>query len=201
MSLFVPVCLPRVGSSPVTQPSATSLFIERKASMLKEMKAAFQQRSQEQTLDLRNTLESWARQRWESSMEKYQALCKGRCHRDSHHVSVGRSRAEAVDQPSRSSWLQTLLSRLPEAALGDQKLRRVLNKLARFADGRRLRAPPQVFLRVLDALPPWELCCPDLCAAIEIVRERVVQMTKEDYDIWLQSRVFLPYGAQSAPQI
>ncbi|XP_018593337.2 coiled-coil domain-containing protein 60-like [Scleropages formosus] len=190
----------RPKSSLATRPSATSCFIESKVSVLKEMRAAFQKKSQEQALDLRNMLERWARQRWETSIQRYQVLCDRRCCRDWHRTCAGRSKTkEAMEQPCHSSWLPSLLSCLPEAALFDPKVRRVLEKLARFTDGSRLRAQPQAFLKVLSALDPWELCCPDLCAAIEIVREHVVQMTKEDYDTWLQSRVVLPQRAQSAP--
>ncbi|KAJ8415356.1 hypothetical protein AAFF_G00423360 [Aldrovandia affinis] len=81
---------------------------------------------------------------------------------------------------------------LSETALRDRRVGRLLEKLGRFTDGRSLKARPPIFLRVLGALQPWELCSPDLCVAIEIVREHVVQMTEGEYDSWLQSRVTLP---------
>ena len=61
-----------------------------------------------------------------------------------------------------------LLGNLTEAAKQNRKLAHVLEKLWRFADERRLRVRPQVFLKVLGSLQPWELCLPDLCVAIEV---------------------------------
>lgn len=61
-----------------------------------------------------------------------------------------------------------LLANLAAAAKSNRKLARMLEKLRRFADERRLRVRPQVFLKVLGGLQLWELCLPDLCVAIEV---------------------------------
>ncbi|XP_041956913.1 coiled-coil domain-containing protein 60-like [Alosa sapidissima] len=94
------------------------------------------------------------------------------------------------------SKLLVLLRNLAAAAERNRKLARVLEKLQRFADERRLRVRPQVFLKVLGTLQPWELCLPDLCVAIEVVREHAVKMSREDYDAWLLRRTWAPGGQE-----
>lgn len=40
------------------------------------------------------------------------------------------------------------------------------------------------FIRVLAGLREWEICAPDISAAIEFCREKVVEMTVEEYEKW-----------------
>ncbi|KAM7415704.1 hypothetical protein PAMA_017982 [Pampus argenteus] len=91
-------------------------------------------------------------------------------------------------------WLTNLLSRLPEEACRERAVSRVLKKLRGFAEQRTLRVRPQLFLKVLGGggLEPWELCVPELCVAIQIAVEPVVQMPREEYDAWLCLRLTLP---------
>lgn len=48
------------------------------------------------------------------------------------------------------------------------------------------RRPPRMgkLLEVLSGLRPYEICCPDVSAAIEYCRERIVGMSVEDYEEW-----------------
>ncbi|KAF3851395.1 hypothetical protein F7725_013167, partial [Dissostichus mawsoni] len=55
---------------------------------------------------------------------------------------------------------------------------RVLEKLRGFAEQQSLRVPPQVLLKVLGGLEPWELCLPELCVAVQIATEHVVHMPR-----------------------
>ncbi|KAJ8263421.1 hypothetical protein COCON_G00158780 [Conger conger] len=191
--------------SPQRQLSAVSQFVESKTSMLEEIRASFQEKTQELTCRLNSTLENKARNRWDTSLLTFQSLSRGLLtpprSRPVTVASVSRSNAEAVGRPSEDgAWLTRLIAGLPEMALRDGRVGRILEKLRRFADGRNLRVRPPVFLRVLGGLQPWELCSPDLCVAIEMVRENVVQMPEEEYDLWLQSRVSLPEHDGDSPQ-
>ena len=40
------------------------------------------------------------------------------------------------------------------------------------------------FMRVLAGLREWEICAPDISASIEFCREKVVEMTVEEYEKW-----------------
>ncbi|KAJ8380175.1 hypothetical protein SKAU_G00009530, partial [Synaphobranchus kaupii] len=190
--------------SPQGQLSAVSQLVKSKSSMLEEIQTSFQERTQELALSLNTTLESRARNRWDNGVLTYKALRHGVLTPPrSRPVTVTSGTRSAAGQPSISRpcedgvWLSRLIADLPEAVVQDWRVGRLLEKLRRFADGRSLRILPSAFLKVLGTLQPWELCSPDLCVAIEIVREHVVQMTADEYDLWLQSRVTLPEPAWS----
>jgi len=42
------------------------------------------------------------------------------------------------------------------------------------------------FQQVLSALRVWELCSPDVSAAIEFCRQRIVEMPVEEYEAWFR---------------
>ncbi|KAI1901057.1 hypothetical protein AGOR_G00056220 [Albula goreensis] len=199
-------CTDAIDSCHEKELSAVCQFIKSKSSMLDEMRESFQERAQELALSLSDTLETKAKNRWDTGVQRLQALCIGRPppHRPRPVTVTTRARTapEALSRPCEDGvWLSQLLARLPDAALQDRRVGRLLEKLGRFTDGRSLKTRPPVFLRVLGGLQPWELCSPDLCVAIEIVREHVVHMSPDEYDTWLRSRVALlqPTGARGDP--
>ncbi|CAL8334092.1 unnamed protein product [Arctogadus glacialis] len=89
-------------------------------------------------------------------------------------------------------WISSLLSRLQVEVCREREVSRVLQKLSGLVGEESARVRPHHLVKVLEGLKPWQLCLPDLCVAIEIVRENVVQMPREEYDAWLCSRVNLP---------
>uniref|UniRef100_A0A670KKH3 Coiled-coil domain containing 60 n=1 Tax=Podarcis muralis TaxID=64176 RepID=A0A670KKH3_PODMU len=95
----------------------------------------------------------------------------------------------------------TLLARIPDDVKRDHRTQKVLKKLERFARNPDLRIRPPTFLKVLGELRIWEICSPDICAAVEFLREYIVEMPMDDYKQWLQSRVTIPKRAHSAPPI
>uniref|UniRef100_A0A674IJM5 Coiled-coil domain containing 60 n=1 Tax=Terrapene triunguis TaxID=2587831 RepID=A0A674IJM5_9SAUR len=95
----------------------------------------------------------------------------------------------------------SLLSRIPDAVKNDSHTHRILKKLEKFGKNPDVRIRPTTFLKVLSELRVWELCSPDICAAVEFVRENIVQMPEEDYKAWLQTRVRIPRRAHSAPPL
>ena len=42
------------------------------------------------------------------------------------------------------------------------------------------------FLKVLSGLRDWEICGPDVSASIEFCRDKIVEMTVEEYEEWFQ---------------
>uniref|UniRef100_A0A8C3XVB1 Coiled-coil domain containing 60 n=1 Tax=Chelydra serpentina TaxID=8475 RepID=A0A8C3XVB1_CHESE len=95
----------------------------------------------------------------------------------------------------------SLLSRIPDTVKNDNHTQRILKKLEKFGKNPDMRIRPITFLKVLSELRVWELCSPDICAAVEFVRENIVQMPEEDYKAWLQTRVRIPRRAHSAPPL
>jgi len=61
-----------------------------------------------------------------------------------------------------------LLSNLAPIKHSDRRVARLLEKLSRFTEGHSVQLHPHNLLRILSSLQPWELCCPDLCVAIEV---------------------------------
>ncbi|XP_037387361.1 coiled-coil domain-containing protein 60 isoform X2 [Pygocentrus nattereri] len=197
------VLTPRPKSSPPRRP-ATTAFSHRKAVMLDEIRLAFEDRAEELALSLTDTLDRSAKKRWSSGVQRYQFLSNVSTYRSltsslcSVTFTPGEQQSENTDVPDRpynTQWLSALLGSLPPHTHLDRKLVCLLEKLKRFTAERSLRIRPHVFLRVLNSLQPWELCCPDLCVAIEMVRQNAVRMSVEEYDCWLHGRINLPQTA------
>lgn len=43
------------------------------------------------------------------------------------------------------------------------------------------------FLKVLEGLREWEICAPDIAAAVEFCRERIVDISIDEYEEWFAS--------------
>ncbi|KAK3514318.1 hypothetical protein QTP70_014169 [Hemibagrus guttatus] len=181
---------------------ASTVFSHEKAAMLEDMKLMFTERDQELSLRLIDTLDLQAKKRWMSGVQRYQSLSNmstSRCHTASAPYVNPNPQQESDTQeiPYSTHWLSALLSSLPTHTHSNRKMVCVLEKLKRYTQERTLRIRPHVFLRVLNSLQPWELCCPELCVAIEIVRENAVRMSTDDYDWWLCGKVELPQSVKA----
>ncbi|TDH13088.1 hypothetical protein EPR50_G00054280 [Perca flavescens] len=194
----------QTSSCPAKPPLAVS--INNKASMLRELKSAFNQRVNEMSQSYVDILELKARERLNSGLQRYRALCHvTKSHGLPHHVTCVSQETEAPNKNNKNKhsnnmWLSTLLGSLPEEVCRVRAVSRVLEKLSGFAEQQTLRVRPQILLKVLGGLEPWELCLPELCVAIQIATEHVVQMPREEYSAWLCSRVTLPPQYHRAPQ-
>nr|XP_020479605.1 coiled-coil domain-containing protein 60 isoform X2 [Monopterus albus] len=188
-------------SCPAEPPSTISHLNDSKVSMLQELRAAFEERAEEVAERYISVLELKAREWLNSSLQRYQASrhMTGFLHPP---VTCKSQEEEAPNSSSKNKhnmWLSTLLSSLPEEVRKEQAVSRVLKKLSGFAEQQTIRVRPQLFLKVLGGLEAWELCLPELCVAIQVVIEHVVQMSREEYDAWLFSRVTVPPQYHGAP--
>ncbi|XP_045898567.1 coiled-coil domain-containing protein 60-like, partial [Micropterus dolomieu] len=192
-------------SCPAEPSLAISHLINIKATMLLELKAAFAERVEEMAQSYADILELKARERLSSGLQRYRPLCHVvEPHGLPHHVACVSQETEASNnnnknKHSNNMWLSTLLSRLPKEVCRERGISRVLEKLSGFAHQQTLRVRPQLFLKVLGGLEPWELCLPELCVAIQIATEHVVQIPREEYDAWLRSRVIVPMQTPGEP--
>ena len=57
------------------------------------------------------------------------------------------------------------------------------------------------FLKVLGTLREWEICSPDVTAAVEFGREKVVNMPVDTYEAWFQSQFPRVIRPQTAPPL
>ncbi|XP_049907815.1 coiled-coil domain-containing protein 60-like isoform X3 [Epinephelus moara] len=153
-----------------------SHLINNKTTMLQELKAAFDERVEEMSQSYINVLELKARERLNNGLRRYRAQSHvTESHGLPHHMTCASPETEAPNSNNKNThnnnmWLSTLLSSLPEEVCRERAVSRVLEKLSGFAEQQTLRVQPQVFLRVLGGLEPWELCLPELCVAIQVHR-------------------------------
>ncbi|PIK34496.1 putative coiled-coil domain-containing protein [Apostichopus japonicus] len=68
-----------------------------------------------------------------------------------------------------------------------------------YGPDRERKITPQKFLNVLTSLKHWELCAPDVRAAVEFVREKVVGMSVEEFEAWYRIEIEDLNRSRSAP--
>ncbi|KAJ7993657.1 hypothetical protein DPEC_G00256920 [Dallia pectoralis] len=188
---------PRPKSCPAKPLSATSELIRTTRSIRWDMRTAHEERVAELAQSFSNRLDDSARKRLDFALKRFQSLGQlTYSQRVPRRAAMPVTEVKTPDTEkacfTNNVWLSSLINSLPTQVSEDRRVSQVVEKLRRFADNQTPTVRPQAFLKVLAGLQPWELCLPDLCVAIEIARENVVQMTREEYDSWLLSRVPLP---------
>ncbi|XP_078384035.1 uncharacterized protein LOC144666472 [Oculina patagonica] len=96
-------------------------------------------------------------------------------------------------------WYKDLLSNLPQEVTADRYCTIVLNRIASYGslEGRKISSSQ--FLKVLSTLRVWEICAPDINAAIEFVREKIVEMSELEFEDWMNAKFPQPQRPVSAP--
>ncbi|XP_062446371.1 coiled-coil domain-containing protein 60 [Rhea pennata] len=174
-----------------------SSFIKSKSNLCADMRQKFTAVCEEAASCLHDTLESLERRQEERCCQKYQALKHIKYFkRDLERMRKLGMRAEREHGEDELKWFPVLLARLPESVKNDLYVRKILKKLEKFGKNPDLRIRPDTFLKALADLQVWELCSPEIAAAVEFVRESIVQMPEEDFSKWFQTRI-TPLSAQS----
>lgn len=96
-------------------------------------------------------------------------------------------------------WYKDLLGNLPQDVKDDRYCTIVLNRIAGYGslEGRKISS--NQFLKVLSTLRVWEICAPDINAAVEFVREKIVEMSELEFEDWLNAKFPQPPRPVSAP--
>ncbi|XP_059844294.1 coiled-coil domain-containing protein 60-like isoform X2 [Hypanus sabinus] len=191
----------RPKSSPSSPISKSSLFSASKSSLPLEMQSKFIEITEEAALCLHDNLEALEKNRWDTNKQKFCALeniTSFYTFSEDLQRSLQESRGNKTEGTAET-WYSRLLSRVPEAVQRNQKINRALRRLEKFGVQQNFRIRPQHFLKVLHGLRNWELCSPDVSAAVEFLRDEVIRMPMEDYDGWLQLKLKMPQRIQSAP--
>ncbi|XP_077164495.1 coiled-coil domain-containing protein 60 [Paroedura picta] len=179
-----------------------SSFIRRKENLCNEMRELFYDVTQESAFRLHDQLDILERRREEKSIQKYQSLKHiTKLRKDLERMRQAVLGHEPEQAAEEENWFVTLLDKIPNDVLRDHRTQKVLKKLEKFARNPDLRIRPPTFLKVLGELRIWEICSPDVSAAIQFLRENIVGMAEEDYRQWLQSRVPIQKRARSAPPL
>ncbi|XP_071955117.1 coiled-coil domain-containing protein 60-like [Antedon mediterranea] len=102
---------------------------------------------------------------------------------------------------SECKWFHTLKENLSQDIITEMQCSAIIDKLESIGNIESRKVTPQKFLSVLSGLRHWEMCSPDISAAIEFIRENVVNMSIEDFENWFQSEMPNILRSQSAPPI
>ncbi|NWX40126.1 CCD60 protein, partial [Steatornis caripensis] len=175
-----------------------SSFINSKSNLCADMRQKFAAVREEAAYCLHDTLESLERSQEERCCQKFQALKQLKYfRRDMERIRQLGTKAESGHDEDGLNWFPVLLARLPESVKSDHYVEKILKKLEKYGKTPDLRIHPDTFLEALDDLQVWELCSPEIAAAVEFVRESIVQMPQEDFSKWFQRRVAL-FSQQSS---
>ncbi|XP_032857347.2 coiled-coil domain-containing protein 60 [Tyto alba] len=175
-----------------------SSFIKSKSNLCAAMRQKFTAVREEAAHSLHNTLMNLERRQEERCCQKYEALKQLKYfRRDMERIRQLGVRAEREHDEGGLNWFPVLLARLPESVKSDHYVQKILKKLEKYGKIPNLKIHPDTFLKALADLQVWELCSPEVAAAVEFVRESIVQMPEEDFSEWFQTKV-APLSAQSS---
>ncbi|XP_030075343.1 coiled-coil domain-containing protein 60 isoform X2 [Microcaecilia unicolor] len=185
--------------SPLNNDSAASQFIKGKSSLCLEMRRKFSEVADEAVSCLNKNVKAMEGRRQLLNAQKFNSLRTvtnfqkdlDRMRKPFLHVKQNCSNSK--------NWLFSLFSRIPDDVKKIPKIQKILRKLEKFGEIEYEGIRPRSFLKMLSGLRTWELCSPDLCVAIEFVRENLVRMSENDYAAWLHSQVPVSSRSQSAP--
>ncbi|KFP31315.1 Coiled-coil domain-containing protein 60, partial [Colius striatus] len=170
--------------------SHISSFIKSKSNLCEDLRQKFTAIREEAARCLHNTLVNLERHQEERCRRKYQALKQLKYFRsDMERIRQLGLTAETEHDEDGLNWFSVLLARLPESVKSDHYVQKILNKLEKYSKIPDLKIRPDTFLMALGNLQVWELCYPEIAAAVEFVRESIVQMPEEDFSKWLQTKV------------
>ncbi|KAM9526412.1 coiled-coil domain-containing protein 60 [Guaruba guarouba] len=167
-----------------------SSFIKSKSNLRADMKQRFTAVRGEAACCLHDILVSLERKQEERCYQKYKAMKQSKNFRkELDRIRQLSMRVEREHDEDELNWAPVLLARLPESVKNDHNIQKILKKLEKYSKNPDLKIDPETFLKVLDDLRVWELCSPEIAAAVEFVRESIVQMPEEDFSKWFQAKV------------
>ncbi|NXR05763.1 CCD60 protein, partial [Semnornis frantzii] len=164
-----------------------SSFIKSNSNLCSDLRQKLTAVNEEAASSLHDALIRLERRQEERCYQKYQALRELKYFRqDMERMRQLSMRDKREHDESGLNWFPVLLVRLPESVKSDHKVQKILKKLEKYSKAPGLKVHPDTFLKVLADLQVWKLCCPEIAAAVEFVRESVVQMPEEDFNEWFQ---------------
>ncbi|XP_070209322.1 coiled-coil domain-containing protein 60-like [Littorina saxatilis] len=198
------------------KPSAELLdFHEKKASnkyqtLSMDLANKFKEVQDDKAMTLHDILEQMERERLSKCQSKYTAMhtktssvhrALDTMRREGEHM-LQKPLEEALRRKSslRGNWYTDLHQNIPSQLMNLWYYQVILNKLRKYGllqdlsdqddqDHVESTSKQSVykFLKVLEGLRDWEICSPDISAAIEFCRERIVDLSVEEYEEWFRS--------------
>ncbi|XP_060085387.1 coiled-coil domain-containing protein 60-like [Ylistrum balloti] len=191
-----------------------------------EWSNTFRELQEDKALTLHDTLENMDRQKMSICQNKFIAINSNQ--QEHFHRAVRQMRARSAacmygsptkeqiqrkkdeaDQ-NKGNWYSDLLKNIPMELQAKWEYKNIMYKLARYGlledhkKRRRMEGSGQQhsmlkFIKVLGTLREWEICSPDISAAVEFAREKIIDMSIEDFEAWFQTQFPKVVRPQTAP--
>ncbi|XP_074656915.1 coiled-coil domain-containing protein 60-like [Tubulanus polymorphus] len=181
----------RPKSSPALVDFQNSLPSTQRCRLLAEMRQKFSEVGEERAIDLHEMLEHMERQRLRVCQNKFSHLPMRRSfHRAIEYMRTKSIQDEKPQEKMRrtsghTQWYSDILQSLTDDITSIWYFHEILTKLSKHGMVESSKHSTYKFLRVLSGLREWEICSPDVSAAIEFCRERVVEMSPDEYEEWI----------------
>lgn len=202
----------RPKSSPALMDFQAGLPSSKKATLTADLHNQFAECSEEKALTLHDILDHKESQRLLVCKSKFVSL-QSMKHGSSFHRAVEQMRTQSwqsLRKPvndrkkstAKGNWYTDLVEKIPQELKQEWYYAKILQKLANFGlvEGTGKQSIYK-FIKVLEGLREWEICSPDITAAIEFCRERIVEMTVEEYESWFTQRFPKVSRPQTAPPV
>ncbi|XP_060590030.1 uncharacterized protein LOC132745206 isoform X3 [Ruditapes philippinarum] len=201
----------RPKSSPALQDFQAGLPSSKKISLCADLHNQFAECREEKALTLHDILDHKESQRLLVCKSKFVSLQGMKRHGSSFHRAVEQMRTQSWQQlrkpvndrkksVAKGNWYTDLLEKIPLELKQEWFYSKILQKLGNFGlvEGTGKQSIYK-FIKVLEGLREWEICCPDITAAVEFCRERIVEMTVDEYESWFTQRFPKVTRPQTAP--
>ncbi|XP_029634102.1 coiled-coil domain-containing protein 60-like [Octopus sinensis] len=173
--------------------------------LIQLLRQKFEDVKEDKAFSLHDTLEKIEKENLLVCQSKYRAISAD--HFSYRHV-LNEMRRKTVSQFNKfdekivpdNNWFVELQEKIPSALKSLWYYKAILHKLSKFSFvkfGERLSA--YKFLKVLSTLEPWDICSPDISAAIEFCRAKITDITIEEYEIWFRQQFPAIYRPETAP--
>lgn len=145
---------------------------------------------EEKMADVQEDLENWERTRLRNCRSKFNSLSTDcsiveKAIRTMRQSTLAHKRRERIKyQNDPSSWYTELLNKLPPNVKDIWYFQQILEKLSNYVDNGKHSCIK--FLKALATLREWEICSPDVSAAVEFCREKIAEQSVEDFEKWFK---------------
>ncbi|XP_033726539.1 coiled-coil domain-containing protein 60-like isoform X2 [Pecten maximus] len=182
-----------------------------------EWNNTFREMQEDKALTLHDTLENMDRQKMSICQNKFVAINTNQ--QEHFHRAVRQMRARSAAcmygsptkeqiqrkkdeaEQNKGNWYSELLKNIPGELQAKWEYKNIMFKLARYGlmEGSGQQHSMLKFIKVLGTLREWEICSPDISAAVEFAREKIIDMSIEDFEAWFQTQFPKVVRPQTAP--
>ncbi|GAB1603692.1 coiled-coil domain-containing protein 60-like isoform X1, partial [Argonauta hians] len=176
-----------------------------KENFIQMLRQKFEEVKHDKAFSLHDTIEKIEKENFLLCKSKYKAISAK--HVNYRHA-LDEMRRKTACEISKSDknivpendWFIELQDKIPFGLKNLWYYKAILYKLSRLsssAHGEKLSS--YRFLKVLSSLEPWDICCPDISAAIEFCRTKMTDITTKEYEVWFKQQFPTIYRPETAP--